>query len=62
MLAWISDLVVVSLYDTGWMRRVHLRGHENILKRVLLQAGAANLGLLMRHLVGVGTPRRRAAP
>jgi transposase len=45
------------LYDTGRMRRVHLRGHENILKRVLLQAGAANLGLLMRRLVGVGTPR-----
>ena len=45
------------LYETGRMRRVHLRGHENILKRVLLQAGASNLGLLMRHLVGVGTPR-----
>jgi hypothetical protein len=39
------------------MRRVHLRSHENILKRVLLQAGAFNLGLLMRQLVGVGTPR-----
>src|SRR4029453_3914994 len=45
------------LYETGRMRRVHLRGHENILKRVLLQPGACNLGLLMRHLVGVGTPR-----
>ena len=45
------------LYETGRMRRVHLRGHENILKRVLLQAGAFNLGLLMRQLVGVGTPR-----
>ena len=45
------------LYETGRMRRVHLRGHDNILKRVLLQAGAFNLGLLMRHLVGVGTPR-----
>jgi transposase len=45
------------LYETGRMRRVHLRGHENILKRVLLQASATNLGLLMRHLVGVGTPR-----
>ncbi len=45
------------LYDTGGMRRVHLRGHDNILKRVLLHAGALNLGLLMRHLVGVGTPR-----
>jgi hypothetical protein len=39
------------------MRRVHLRGHANILKRVLLHVGAFNLGLLMRALVGVGTPR-----
>src|SRR5215207_3224166 len=31
------------LYETGRMRRVHLRGHENILKRVLLHAGAFNL-------------------
>ena len=45
------------LYETGRMRRVHLRGHENILKRVLLHAGALNLGLLMRQLVGIGTPR-----
>jgi transposase len=39
------------------MRRVHLRGHRNILKRVLLHAAALNLGFLMRTLVGVGTPR-----
>ena len=45
------------LYETGRMRRVHLRGHHNILKRVLLHAGALNLGLLMRTLFGVGTPR-----
>jgi transposase len=45
------------LYETGRMRRVHLRGHTNILKRVLLQVAALNLGLLMRTLVGVGTPR-----
>ena len=45
------------LYETGRMRRVHLRGHHNILKRVLLHAGALNLGLLMRTLLGVGTPR-----
>ncbi len=45
------------LYETGRMRRVHLRGHVNILKRVLLHAGALNLGLLMRTLCGVGTPR-----
>ena len=45
------------LYETGAMRRVYLRGHQNILKRVLLHAGALNLGLLMRNLFGVGTPR-----
>jgi transposase len=45
------------LYETGGMRRVHLRGHQNILKRVLLHVGALNLGLLMRTLFGIGTPR-----
>ena len=39
------------------MRRVHLRGHPNILKRLLVQVCGVNLGLLMRHLTGVGTPR-----
>jgi transposase len=33
------------LYDTGGMRRTHLRGHDNILKRLLVHAGACNLGL-----------------
>jgi len=45
------------MYESGGMRRVHLRGHKNILKRILLHAGALNLGLLMRTLFGVGTPR-----
>jgi transposase len=45
------------LYETGGMRRVYLRGHHNILKRILLHAAALNLGLLMRTLFGVGTPR-----
>ena len=45
------------LYDTGGMRRVHLRGHPNILKRLLVQVCGFNLGLLMRQLTGVGTPR-----
>ena len=39
------------------MRRTHLRGHTNILKRLLIHAGGFNLGLIMRHLIGVGTPR-----
>jgi len=45
------------LYDTGGMRRTHLRGHRNILKRLLLHASAFNLGLLMRQRCGRGTPR-----
>ena len=38
------------LYETGALRRVHLRGHPNILKRVLVHTGGFNLGLLMRRL------------
>jgi len=45
------------LYDRGGMRRLHLRGRENILKRLVVHSGAANLGLLMRKLFGKGTPR-----
>ena len=45
------------VYDTGGMRRTHLRGHTNILKRLLIHAGAFNLGLVMRQGLGVGTPR-----
>ena len=45
------------LYETGGMRRVHLRGHPHILKRLLVQVCGFNLGLLMRQLMGVGTPR-----
>jgi transposase len=45
------------VYDTGGMRRTHLRGHTNILKRLLIHASAFNLGLMMRSLIGIGTPR-----
>jgi len=45
------------LYETGAMRRTHLRGHQNILKRLLVHAGGFNLGLIMRQLIGHGTPR-----
>ncbi len=44
-------------YDTGGMRRTHLRGHTNILKRALVHVSGFNLGLAMRRLFGVGTPR-----
>src|SRR5437899_481149 len=45
------------LYETGGMRRVHLRRHPNILKRLLVHVAAFNLGLVMRKLLGKGTPR-----
>ena len=45
------------LLETGGMRRVHLRGHENIRKRLLIHAAGFNLGLLMRVRFGYGTPR-----
>jgi transposase len=43
--------------ETGGMRRTHLRGHENIAKRMLLHVAGFNLGLLMRKRFGVGKPR-----
>jgi transposase len=39
------------------MRRCHLRGRENILKRQLAHVSAFNLSLIMRQLLGAGTPR-----
>jgi transposase len=45
------------VYDTGGMRRTHLRGHQNILKRLLVHASGFNLGILMRQVFGRGTPR-----
>jgi transposase len=46
------------LFNTGGMRRVHLRGHENINKRLLVHIAGFNLALVMRSLFGVGKPRR----
>ena len=45
-------------YETGGMRRTHLRGHCNILKRLLVHVVGFNLGLVMRPLFGLGKPRR----
>lgn len=44
-------------YETGGMRRTYLRKHNNILKRLLVHVAGMNLGLLLRNLYGVGTPR-----
>jgi len=44
-------------YDTGGMRRTHLRKHNNILKRQLIHVAGFNLSLIFRRLLGAGTPR-----
>ena len=53
----LTERSFAHVYDTGGMRRLHLRGRENILKRVIVHAGAFNLALLMRHMTGVGKPK-----
>ena len=42
---------------TGGARRTWLRGVDNVQKRYLVTLAARNLGLLMRVLFGVGSPR-----
>ncbi len=49
------------LYDRGGLRRTWIRGLEEVSKRYLMQGAAANLGLLMRSLIGGGTPREWVA-
>lgn len=44
-------------FDTGGMDRLYLRGRENVHKRLLLQAAACNLALLLRSLHGAGKPK-----
>src|SRR3984893_18196337 len=44
-------------YETGGMRRLHLKGRENVLKRLLIHVGAFNLSLIFRKTAGAGTPR-----
>ncbi|HWT45566.1 MAG TPA: transposase, partial [Vicinamibacterales bacterium] len=44
-------------FETGGMRRTHLREHENIAKRLLVHVAGVNLALLMRTRFGVGKPR-----
>ena len=54
----LTERSMAHMYETGGMRRVHLKGRNNILKRLLVQAGGFNLALVMRQLFGVGKPRR----
>jgi len=54
----LTERSFAHLYETGGMRRVYLRGRNNILKRLLVQGAAFNLSLILRKTLGVGKPRR----
>jgi transposase len=47
--------------ERGGMRRTWLRGRENVHKRYLIHIAGHNLGILMRLLIGAGTPKEAAA-
>src|SRR4051795_6656397 len=49
------------ILDRGGMRRTWLRGRENVHKRYLIHVAGHNLGLLMRLLIGAGTPKEAVA-
>ena len=44
-------------FDTGGMDRLWVRGLENVHKKLLIQAAACNLALLMRSIYGAGKPK-----
>ena len=46
--------------DRGGMRRTWLRGRENVHERYLVHVAGYNLGILMRALLGAGTPKEVA--
>jgi transposase len=54
----LTERSFAHLYETGEMRRVHLRGRNNILKRLLVHGAGFNLSLILRKTLGVGKPRR----
>ncbi|MGK7863224.1 hypothetical protein [Falsiroseomonas sp. E2-1-a4] len=55
--AEIVERCFALVLDRGGMRRTWLRGRENIQKRYLIHVAGYNIGLIMRLLTGVGTPR-----
>jgi transposase len=53
----LTERSFAHMYETGGMRRTHLRGQNNILKRLLFHAVGFNLALLVRKTTGIGKPR-----
>lgn len=60
--AELTERSFAHIYETGRMRRLHLRGSQNILKRLLIHGAGLNLALLMRKRHGKAKPRRPKAP
>jgi len=54
----LAERSFAHMYETGAMRRLHLRGRTNILKRLVVHGAGFNLALYMRELIGVGKPRQ----
>jgi transposase len=59
--AEIVERSFAHILDRGGMRRTWLRGRDNIQKRYLLHVAGHNLSLLMRQVIGAGTPREAVA-
>src|SRR5918912_188810 len=59
--AEIVERSFAHVLDRGGMRRTWLRGRENVHKRYLIHVAGHNLGLLMRLLIGAGTPKEAVA-
>jgi transposase len=53
----LTERTFAHMYETGAMRRVHLRGSQNILKRLLIHGAAFNLSLILRKQLGAGKPK-----
>ena len=54
----LTERSMAHMYETGGMRRTHLKGRNNILKRLLVHAAGFHLALVVRQLFGIGKPRR----
>jgi len=59
--AEVVERSFAHILDRGGMRQTWLRGRENVHKRDLIHVAGHNLGLLMRLLIGAGTPKEAVA-
>jgi transposase len=53
----LTERTFAHVCETGGARRCWLHGMLQVSKRYLIQVAARNLGLIMRKLFGIGTPR-----